>query len=361
MEDLRKEYPVLQTHTYLNTASCGLLSNSLVVWRREEDRKLLEGGSVYRDTHRPRLQHVKQTIGRFFSALEDEIALIPNFSFGMNTVIEGLSRGKKILMLEKDYPSVNWPIEGRGFKTCYAAVDEHLEDNISRAIAQHQPDVFAFSMVQFTSGIKIDFEFLKQLKAYHPNLLLIADGTQYLGTENFSFAESPIDVVAASTYKWMLAGYGNALLMIKRAAQEHIFPNTIGFNSAEAVFSRKDEVALVKRFEPGHQDTLNYGSLEQSILNFERIGMQHISEKITQLSNFANISFAERGLLDEAVIRRTNHSNIFNIKGDAELFNKLAEHHIVCSQRGNGIRVSFHFYNTQDDVAKLLEVIQMSK
>ena len=357
MEDLRKEYPVLQTHTYLNTASCGLLSKSLVAWRKEEDERLLNGGSLHRDTHSGLVKSIKQTVGRFLSASEDEIALIPNFSLGMNAIMDSMSRGKKVLMLEGDYPSINWPIERRDYDVCYAKVDENLEDNITQAMAEHQPDVFAFSIVHYILGIKIDFDFLRQLKAYHPNLLLIADGTQYLGTEGFSFAESPLDVLAASNYKWMLAGYGNGLLLVKPDARLHILPSSIGFNSAEAVFSKKNDIDYIKHFEPGHLDTLNFGSLEQSILNFEQVGMEQISTKIRQLSLHAREAFLERGLLEEVVAKRENHSNIFNVKGDEALFAKLAENKIVCSLRGNGVRVSFHFYNTEEDLNRFLDVL----
>jgi selenocysteine lyase/cysteine desulfurase len=112
----------------------------------------------------------------------------------------------------------------------------------------------------------------------------------------------------------------------------------------------------MKHFEPGHQDTLNFGSLEQSILNFERIGVENISEKVQQLTQYAKNSFTERGLLDEAVVQRNHHSNIFNLKGDQALFKKLAENKIICSLRGSGIRVGFHFYNTKEEIDRLLAV-----
>lgn len=354
MKDFKKEFPVLQKYTYLNTASCGLLSQSLVDWRRQHDMNLLGGGSVFRDKHREHLKIIRNSVCRFFNASENEVALIPNFSFGMNTLMDGFPKGAKILLLEKDYPSVNWAVENRDFEVCYAKVDENLEDNINQAITENQPDVFAFSIVQYTSGIKIDFEFLNQLKAYHPELLLVADGTQFLGTTNFNFSESAIDILGASTYKWMLSGYGNGLLMIKSEVHNKIIPKTIGFNSAEAAFSKRDEIEFIKRFEPGHQDTLNYGSLEQSILNFEQLGMERVSEEIKKLSNLAKLRFSEKGLLDNTVANRAEHSNIFNLKGDSQQFQKLKDNGIICSQRGNGIRVSFHYYNNESDLEKLL-------
>lgn len=357
MTELKKEFPVLDRYTYLNTASCGLISKSLVEWRQQHDIDLLEGGSVFRDQHKPHIERIRRTVASFFDASENETALVPNFSFGFNSLLSGLPKNSKVLLLTSDYPSINWAVEHRDFDVCYAQIDENLEQNIEEAITQHQPNVFAFSLVQYLSGIKIDFEFLKRLKAYHSDLLIIGDGTQFLGTSRFSFAESGLDVLGASTYKWMLAGYGNAVFMVKAEAQKKISIETIGFNSADAVFSKLDDIPFVKRFEPGHQDTLNYGSLERSIEFLNDFGMDKVEERITNLSNIAKSRLSELGLLDDIVIKRDQHSSIFNIKGNDALFQKLKENNIICSQRAHGIRVSFHFYNTEEDVENLISVI----
>lgn len=357
MVELKKEFPVLDRYTYLNTASCGLISKSLVEWRQQHDTNLMEGGSVFRDQHKPHIERIRGTVARFFDASENETALVPNFSFGFNTLLGGLPRNMKVLLLSSDYPSINWAVEHRDFDVCYAQIDENLEQNIEEAITQHQPDVFAFSLVQYLSGIKIDFEFLKRLKAYHSNLLIIGDGTQFLGTSRFNFAESGLDVLGASTYKWMLAGYGNGVFMIKEEAQKKIFPETIGFNSADAIFSKQDDIPFVKRFEPGHQDTFNYGSLERSIAFLNDFGMDKVEERIRNLSEMVKVRLSELGLLDDIVMKRNQHSSIFNIKGSDSLFQKLKDNNIICSQRAHGIRFSFHFYNTEEDVNKLVSVI----
>ena len=357
MEDLRKEFPVLSKYTYLNTASCGLISKSLVAWRGQQDKKLCEEASIFRDLHKEHIRSVRSTVAHFIGAGEHEVALVPNFSFGLNTLLEGISKRKKVLLLGKDYPSISWPFESRGFTICHASIDENLEANIEQAITEHQPDIFAFSLVQYLNGIKIDFEFLKQLKAYHPNLLLIADGTQYLGTESFNFQESPLDVLGASCYKWMLSGYGNGIFIIKEEAQAKISPVTIGFNSADASFGRKEDISFIKHFEPGHQDTLNYGSMEQAIYFLEKIGMDFVSKRVSKLSKLAKEKFTEFGLLEDSVVKRSDHSNIFNIKRDAVSFQKLKEQGIICSSRDKGIRVSFHFYNTEEDLDQLCSLL----
>lgn len=358
MEEIRKHFPALASCTYLNSASNGVIPKPVVEWRRQHDLDLMEHASVFRDRHKTHIEEIRKTVSGFFNANVNETALIPNFSFGINTVLEGLSKGRKILLLKNDYPSINWPVETRDFNVCYAEIDENLEQNIEKAVTLHKPDVFMFSMVQWLNGIKIDFEFLDRLKSYHPNLLLIADGTQYLGTESFSFSESSIDVLGASAYKWLTAGYGNGFIMVKEAARERIFPKTIGFNSAERFESKATETAFMKHFEPGHQDTLNYGSLQQAMLFQEKLGKENIYRIIASLSKKAKERFTEMNLLKNDTLLREKHSSIFNLKGGLDLFEKMKENNIICSPRGGGIRVSFHYYNTDEELEKLLEVVK---
>ena len=361
MEEIRKHFPPLQSSTYLNTASNGLVPKPVIDWRRQHDIDLLDRKGVFRGPNKALIEQIRSTVAGFFNASVLETALIPNFSIGLNMVLDGIPEGQKVLLLNNDYPSVNWPVETRDFNVCYAFPDENLESNIEAAVAKHRPEIFIFSIVQWLNGIKIDLEFLKQLKRDHPNLLLIADGTQYLGTEDFNFAESTIDVLATSSYKWLTAGYGNGFLMIKEAVRKQIFPKTIGFNSAETFDNKATDTAYMKHFEPGHLDTLNYGSLEQSLLFFSSFGKDNLYEKIKSLSKKAKSRFSEMGLLKNDTLLRKDHSPIFNLKGDDKLFKKLTGNNIFCIQRGDGIRVGFHYYNSEDDLDELVEVLEKSR
>lgn len=354
---MREDFPVFKKYTYLNTASCGLLSNSLVQWRKRQDAQLLEDGSVFRDKHKEHINSIRKTVASFFGAGIHETALIPNFSFGLNTFIEGIENKQKVLLLTNEYPSVSWAFLNKGFDVCYAPITSDLEGAIEQAVEKYRPTIFAFSLVQYLNGIKIDIDFLKRLKAYHPDLLLVADGTQYLGTEVFNFTESPLDALGCSAYKWLISGYGNGFFLVKENLHHKLKPTTIGFNSAETFDTRREEVSFIKHFEPGHQDTLNYGSLEQSLLQFNEVGIETISRKLKELINYSKDTFAEKGLLEDSVVHRNNHSSIFNIKGDAVIFQKLKENNIICSMRGSGIRVSMHYYNTKEDIDKLLLLV----
>ncbi len=52
-----------------------------------------------------------------------------------------------------------------------------------------------------------------------------------------------------------------------------------------------------------------------------------------------------------------DNSTIFNIPAQEKLIQKLHDANILFSPRGGGIRFSFHFYNSQTDLEKLLEII----
>ena len=72
------------------------------------------------------------------------------------------------------------------------------------------------------------------------------------------------------------------------------------------------------------------------------------------MSTYARKRFEEKNLLTEKVEKREKHSNIFNIKGNDVTHNELLSHKIICSKRGAGLRLSFNFYNTIDEINFLM-------
>lgn len=354
--DFSKKFPVLANSTYLNTANSGILSQSVFDWRRSHDEDFMQSGSQFR-THQVEFLHgIRQQLASFFKGKPDHTFLVPNFSFGFNSFLDGLAASHRFLLVKSDYPSVNYPVESRGFSCGYVEQNEHLEENILKKMETFKPTVLALSLVQYTNGIKIDFEFIKKLKADYPDLLIIADGTQYCGTEDFDFEASGLDALISSGYKWMLGGYGNGFVMIKDHAADYLYQERMHHHLPKEPFL-KGKTQLSFCFEPGHLDTLNFGTLGKSMLYLEELGFDYIEKRIKNISDAAKNAFTERGLLSEDVIKRAQHSSIFNIKSDAKLNERLQNANIICVPRGNGLRVSFHFYNTEQDLQKLLNVI----
>jgi selenocysteine lyase/cysteine desulfurase len=301
---------------------------------------------------------VRKTVGRFFGCKTENVALVPNFSLGMNILLEGLDLRQRVLLLENDYPSMNWPFESRRFPISYAKIDAALEQNIWDSIKSDSIDVLALSLVQWLSGIRIDLDFLRQLKKDFPDLIIIADGTQFCGTTNFNFEDSAIDILGSSAYKWLLSGYGNGFMLFKDEIMDRFSLKTTGFNAANADMAKKNEIRFSKHFEPGHLDTLNFGSLKFSLEFLETLGKDKVESQLRNLSDHAKKAFTSLGLLDVDVTGRQMHSTIFNITGKDADFQKLSSNGVICAQRGKGIRLSFHCYNTEKEVDQIVRILK---
>ncbi|WP_316839102.1 aminotransferase class V-fold PLP-dependent enzyme [Pedobacter gandavensis] len=350
------QFPVLANCSYLNTASSGILSTSIVEWRKSHDEDFIQRGSNFRLQQREFLQDVREHVARFFHSKVENTFLVQNLSIAFNTFLDGLSPDHKFLLVASDYPSINYPVESRGFNCDYALADENFEQNILAKIESFKPSVLALSLVQYASGIKIDLNFLKRLKENYPDLLIVGDGTQFCGTTAFNFEESGLDVLMSSGYKWMLSGYGNGFALLKDQVSQHLYQDRINCPLPTEPFL-KDRSLLSLCFEPGHLDTLNFGTLKQSILLIESLGTDFIANRLASIGEMAKKALTARGLLSNAVAARDQHSTIFNIPTNTELNQRLQEANIIVSPRGDGLRLSFYFYNTVEDLEKLLRIL----
>ena len=91
---------------YLNTASCGLLSNeSLQATYTLYEGMLNNASSAAGYLRDNGIQRIRETVASFIDAPAKNIALIPNFSFGLNTIVQSLNGDENILLYHDDYPS----------------------------------------------------------------------------------------------------------------------------------------------------------------------------------------------------------------------------------------------------------------
>ncbi|MCX2679445.1 aminotransferase class V-fold PLP-dependent enzyme [Galbibacter sp. EGI 63066] len=358
IEKFTNDFPLANHSTYLNTAASGLMYESLMEWRQGQDIDYLISGSKLRDSAGKRIEEIRKTVAGFFDADVESTMLVPNFSFGLKTFVNGINKKKKVLLLEEDYPSVNWPFLSGGFdKVSFVKVDRDLENRIEEAFKTDEPDIFAFSIVQYISGVKIDLNFIKQLKKDYPEVIFLADGTQYCGTEAFSFKDSGIDVLGSSCYKWLLSSYFNGFMLFSERMSEMLFPDSFAFEPLPEPFL-EGKNHLMYHFEPGHLDTLTLGSLNFSLQQFSTIGMEVIQDYLKELSVYAKERLSELKVISEEVCSRKEHSTIFNLEIDNKMVGAMKSRDIIFSMRGKGARVSFHIYNSKKDVDKLANILK---
>ncbi len=358
MEELKRQFPVLKDCIYANTPVFGPLYTNLYTWRQERDANFLSMASGMRNKTLETISEARTAVADYFDCKREDVGLLSNFSTGLNMLLEGLDKSEKVLLLENDYPSVDWPFASRGFQVSYASIDANLETNIREVVKKENITILALSVVQWQNGIKIDLEFLTKLKEEFPNLVIIADGTQFLGMTNFSFQNSAFDAIGASAYKWLLAGYGSGFMLFKNTIKERCALKTTGFNAANATPDKRNNIRFARRFEPGHLACSTFGSLKFSLDFLSAIGKDKIEQQNKRLSDKAKKEFSALGLLQASVVNRKEHSTIFNIKGNDALFQKLTENKVICAQRGAGIRLGFHFYNTEAEIDAIVEILK---
>jgi len=350
------EFPILNEYTYLNTASSGLLSNTIAKWRTQHDTEFLNQASIFRLDCAQQVQQTKLNISSLFNVKPENTFLVPNFSFGFNTLLNGLEKQHRFLTLKEDYPSLSFPITSLGFHFKEIDIDENLEANIISAIETFKPTVFAFSMVQYISGIRISNAFIQKLKSSFPDLLLIADGTQLIGTCPFDFEMSGLDALIGSSYKWLLGGYGNGYVFMSDRIRNALYLTRKNTSLPTAPFLA-GRAFLSLCFEPGHMDTLNYGTLNQSLNYLKTIGLDTIEKQTQSVSAKARLALNDRGFIPDYMLERDAHSAIMGIRLDQQMVEKIQQAKILDTPRGEFRRFSFHFYNTDADVQKLIDVL----
>ena len=337
------EFPALENKIYLDTARSGLMFNELLRWRKEHEIDFLNNGSQFRLNHEILLEKTRAEINNFLGSNNLTTFLVQNFSIGLSLLLKSIKSEKSVLIVKNDYSSIINQVSFSGLSYNFVNNDFDVEAQILDGINKYNPDLFIFSIVQHIDGTLIDLDFIKEIKKDFPHILIIADGTQFCGTKFFNFQDSEIDILISSGYKWMLGGYGNGFISFNHRHHKSHF--------------KIDRQHFINLFEPGHHDTLNFGSLLFSLKKMSNFGLDEIEKKINTLSLYALEKLKRKKLLTPKIIKRSSHSNIFNIKGDKKLYQQLLSNNVICSQRGDGIRISLNFFNTKEEIDYFLSII----
>lgn len=360
MEKLRTQYPALKEFVYLNSCSSGLISETLLAYRRQLDESFQKEGSNFRAGVYQKIKAIKQTLATTFGAETHRTALIPSCSFGINLVLEAMPGSQKVLHLQDDYPSIIWPFESRDFTCVKATVQNYSKEELLRQIELHEPAILALSAVQYSNGALIAPQDFQAIKALYPDLLIMVDATQFWGVAPFDFRESGIDLFVASAFKWLCAGYGNGAMFISSNLARQLDSKIRGYNTYKNPRA-EGTPTLGEYFEPGHQDLLSFQSLAFQVEALAGLGFENIQAQISRIKGYARKRIAEE--TNYPVLTPKNphlESGILSIDAPKGLVKYLNQEGIVCSYN-KGLRLGIHFYNNQKDIDQLIEKMQSFK
>lgn len=340
---MREHYPILANCLYFNTAYTAPLSLELVQWQQEDDAAYLNQGDHYKlHIEKRYLDEARTALATFAGADKATTFITGNFSSAFQNFLMHIPRDYSILLLEDEYPSLTGIVEDMGFNSTVLPLSSTIETQLWEHLQEHSYAVFALSAIQYTSGLYFDRAWLTKIKKAFPEMLLLVDGTQFLGAELFSFNQSPFDAIFGSTYKWLLAGYGTGYAIIKPDLLKQL-----GLSPKKIAAS----------YDRGQVSVKAVGSLNFSLNQIMQADFPSLIKHKKQLSAKLFTALKQRKLLSSSIAERAEHSSIFNLQLREETYQALLANGVRCIKRGNGVRIAVHYYNTTEDVEALLSLL----
>jgi len=369
MEDilrLREQFPITKNKVFLNHAGQSPLPKPVVEAMQKFMDDFSATGAMNNDLDEPKKLFVR-LIG---AGTHDEVAFVENTSMGLNIAAHMLNypSGSNVVTTDLEYPSVVYPWLGSriGADVRYVKNVEGkiLLDDVER-IVDDKTVALAVSHVEYVNGFRHDLQALADI-AHEHGAHLIVDAIQSAGVMPIDVKRSNVDFLTTACYKWLLGPVGAGFLYVRHDLIQEFEPPFIGWASVKPeVFESLDlwDIRNLKlaetasRFEvgtPSFQSLVGASAALKLLLNTE---ISEIEKRVLALTSCLIESVKDRGLKlqtpEEPSECRSGVVN-FLIDKPLERVERLEKKGIIVSARAHGIRVSPHFYNTEEEIDSLI-------
>ncbi|MEM3673198.1 MAG: aminotransferase class V-fold PLP-dependent enzyme [Candidatus Bathyarchaeia archaeon] len=200
---------------------------------------------------------------------------------------------------------------------------------------------------------------------------LIVDAIQSAGAIPIDVKKDDVDFLATACYKWLLSPPGAGYLYVKEELIERFEPPFVGWASVkQEIFDTIDfwDIWSLKladtasRFEIGSPSFISFVGAKEALKMLLNFGIENVERRIINLTDHLIETVKGLGLELQTPEERQYRSGIVNFKIDKprEITRRLVEKCIIVSARAHGIRVSPHFYNTKEEIDKLVEEVRKS-
>jgi len=369
IEKIREQFPITKNKVFMNHAGQSPLPKPVA----DAIRKYVNDFSNFGTTSIEWNDDGKPLFAKLISAKPEEIALIENTSVGLNIAANVLNYplGSKIVTTDLEYPSVVYPWlrKSLGAKVHYVKnVDgKILLEDVEKAVDDNTVAV-AVSHVEYANGFRHNLRALSEI-AHEHGAFLIVDAIQSAGAMQIDAKRDDVDFLMSACYKWLLSPPGTGYLYVKEELIEKFEPPFVGWASVKPeVFEtidfwdiwslRLSETA--SRFEVGSPSFISLAGAIEALEMLLNIGIESIERRILKITGHLIDAVEDLGLKLQTPEELHCRSGIVNFKIDKpqEVAEKLKNKGIVISARSHGIRVSPHFYNTEEEIDKLVEEIK---
>ncbi len=376
VEFIRKEFHHLDT-TYFNTAYFGpspysakqKVSRAL---QKELDPSFHSYANWIGIPERLRLD-----LAGLVGCSEDQIFHSTSSSDVFNIVANGypFKKGDVVCSIDKDYPSNVLPwmraVETRGINFKLLELGKEIIPTVKwlAEVLPKECKIFDCSWISFDTGKRINIIEIGKL-CRERGILFLLDATQAFGGMPITAEElSYVDIMACSSYKWMLGPYGHAFGYLSKEAIElvqHTSGNWIVSPNSKVVYNLLDYTTETlpgaRKFDRGQApNMLTNSALEAGVEFLQEVGLENVKEHNESLRDRFLENYPKKKF---QLITPTDHmGNILALKAVAadpiELERELKYRNIDVSVRQGNVRLSFHIFNTPAQVDKLLEGLDL--
>jgi len=328
-------------------------------------------------------ENTRKKVSEFINADLDEVIFTSGTTESLNMIAEGffkniMDAGDEILITKSEHASNVLPwFRLAKTNNCiinYIDLDENLHVTMENVIASITERTKVISIAGVTNVVGDERPIDEICKYAHANnIFVVIDGAQLVPHKKVDVKKSDIDFLAFSGHK-MCGPTGIGVLYGKKEFLEKLVPTNLGGGMNES-FDNENEVYLKElptRLEAGTPNIAGIIGLGAAIDYLNSIGMDNINDYEKKLKSYLIDKLIKIPYID--IINLESDSGIisFNIDGifsqDVAFYlNKYnicvrAGNHcakILKSKTGvkNSIRVSLYFYNTYDEIDKLVDLL----
>ncbi len=367
-EEARAEFPILRSHTYLNSCSLGALSHRADAYLDDfRQRWHTMGASAWYEHWMGRLALLRSKVEVFLGGEAGSVALVPSTSAALSSVAESVHRvmeqgRNRVVCSELDFPTLayQWAAKPEIELVILPSPDGIGMDPEQFTEAVDERTLFlATSHTFFRSGFVQDIKRLSRI-AHDSGAFCFIDGYHGAGQVDFSVAESGVDFYTAGPLKWLCGGPGLAYLYVRPELTPELDPRIVGWfgvkNAFEFDIREFEPYHDAKRFEMGTPalPTVHTAIGGQEII--DEVGIKAVVRRNRQLTDFLVAGCADAGFSLSMSADPSRQSAIIMIQhpNPAGAVGYLAQAGIIVDHRPGHVRVSPHFYNTEEEIAFLL-------
>jgi kynureninase len=371
-ERYRDEFPVVGKKTYLISASLGPVSNRARRYLDEYVDTWAEKGApdlVWPEDIFPRMAGVKRTFGTLIGADPDELAITLNVSLALSTIASCLDfsgRRRKIILTELDFPTdghVALAQRRRGAEVAFLPSPDGLTvpiESFAEAIDEETALVIVNRVLYRSSALQDAKEICRL--AREAGAWSVIDDFHGAGIVPVDVHDLGCDFYTAGVLKWLCGGPGLTFLYARRDLLPSLEPLVTGWFGTREPFSfdtqHLDYHPTARRLETG-TPAAPIAFLAQGGLDIiSEVGPAVIRERQQDLVDHLVGRADEAGLPVRTPRDRDARGGLVNVGVGPEaqkICHALLERDVCTDFRGDGLRVSPHFFNTEADIDRFFE------